>query len=97
EVSVIIRTKAHANAPEDFKRTFVSQDKTVTVRATWPTQAAHIEVAPPADTAPALIDSARPTTDADKTALINALKEANKTPEGASKFPENTDFNVAEN
>ncbi|WP_105129548.1 YSIRK-type signal peptide-containing protein [Streptococcus suis] len=31
EVSVIIRTKAHANAPEDFKRTFVSQDKTVTV------------------------------------------------------------------
>uniref|UniRef100_UPI0018908D90 Rib/alpha-like domain-containing protein n=3 Tax=Streptococcus suis TaxID=1307 RepID=UPI0018908D90 len=97
EVSVIIRTKAHANAPEDFKRTFVSQDKTVTVRATWPTQAAHIEVAPPADTAPALIDSARPTTDADKTALINALKEANKTPEGTSKFPENTRFDVAEN
>ncbi|MDG4521487.1 Rib/alpha-like domain-containing protein, partial [Streptococcus suis] len=97
EVSVIIRTKAHASASEEFKRTFVSQDKTVTVRATWPTQAAHIEVAPPADTAPALIDSARPTTDADKTALINALKEANKTPEGASKFPENTDFNVAEN
>ncbi|WP_161948392.1 Rib/alpha-like domain-containing protein [Streptococcus suis] len=97
DIPVIIRTKAHANAPEDFKRTFVSQDKTVTVRATWPTQAAHIEVVPPANTAPALIDSARPTTDADKTALINALKEANKTPEGASKFPENTDFNVAEN
>ncbi|MGQ7339180.1 Rib/alpha-like domain-containing protein [Streptococcus suis] len=97
EVSVIIRTKAHANAPEDFKRTFVSQDKTVTVRATWPTQAAHIEVAPPADTAPALIDSARPTTETDKNALINALKEANKTPEGTSKFPENTRFDVAEN
>ncbi|MGU7931041.1 Rib/alpha-like domain-containing protein, partial [Streptococcus suis] len=97
DIPVIIRTKAHANAPEDFKRTFVSQDKTVTVRATWPTQAAHIEVVPPANTAPALIDSARPTTEADKNALINALKEANKTPEGASKFPENTDFNVAEN
>ncbi|MGU7901979.1 Rib/alpha-like domain-containing protein, partial [Streptococcus suis] len=97
DIPVIIRTKAHANAPEDFKRTFVSQDKTVTVRATWPTQAAHIEVVPPANTAPALIDSARPTTDADKTALINALKEANKTPEGTSKFPENTRFDVAEN
>ncbi|NQQ29976.1 hypothetical protein HO878_12355, partial [Streptococcus suis] len=96
EVSVTIRTKAHASAPDSFKQSFVSQEKTVTVRATWPTQAAHIEVAPPADTAPALIDSARPTTDADKTALINALKEANKTPEGTSKFPENTDFSVAE-
>ncbi|NQP51915.1 YSIRK-type signal peptide-containing protein [Streptococcus suis] len=97
DIPVIIRTKAHANAPEDFKRTFVSQDKTVTVRATWPTQAAHIEVVPPANTAPALIDSARPTTEADKNALINALKEANKTPEGTSKFPENTRFDVAEN
>ncbi|HFI0725285.1 TPA: Rib/alpha-like domain-containing protein, partial [Streptococcus suis] len=97
DIPVIIRTKAHANAPEDFKRTFVSQDKTVTVRATWPTQAAHIEVVPPANTAPALIDGAAPTTDADKTALINALKEANKTPEGTSKFPENTRFDVAEN
>ncbi|WP_206597613.1 Rib/alpha-like domain-containing protein, partial [Streptococcus suis] len=65
--------------------------------ATWPTQAAHIEVVPPANTAPALIDGAAPTTDADKTALINALKEANKTPEGTSKFPENTRFDVAEN
>ncbi|WP_044777333.1 Rib/alpha-like domain-containing protein, partial [Streptococcus suis] len=63
----------------------------------WPTQAAHIEVVPPANTAPALIDSARPTTEADKNALINALKEANKTPEGTSKFPENTRFDVAEN
>ncbi|HEM6288607.1 TPA: hypothetical protein U2D00_002191, partial [Streptococcus suis] len=96
-VSVTIRTKAHANAPEDFKRTFVSQDKTVTVRVTWPTQAAHIEVVPPAATAPVLIDNPRPTTEADKTALINALKEANKTPEGTSKFPENTRFDVAEN
>ncbi|HEL1662066.1 TPA: GA module-containing protein [Streptococcus suis] len=96
DIPVIIRTKAHANAPEDFKRTFVSQDKTVTVRATWPTQAAHIEVVPPANTAPALIDSARPTTETDKNALINALKEANKTPEGTSKFPENTTFDVAE-
>ncbi|HFI0562218.1 TPA: Rib/alpha-like domain-containing protein, partial [Streptococcus suis] len=42
-------------------------------------------------------DGAAPTTDADKTALINALKEANKTPEGTSKFPENTRFDVAEN
>ncbi|HEM3582289.1 TPA: FIVAR domain-containing protein, partial [Streptococcus suis] len=97
DISVIIRTKAHANAPENFKQTFVSQDKTVTVRATWPTQAAHIEVVPPAETDPALIDSARPTTETDKTALINALKEANKTPEGTSKFPENTRFDVAEN
>ncbi|WP_194964899.1 Rib/alpha-like domain-containing protein, partial [Streptococcus suis] len=96
DISVIIRTKAHANAPENFKQTFVSQDKTVTVRATWPTQATHIEVVPPANTAPALIDSARPTTEADKNALINALKEANKTPEGTSKFPENTTFDVAE-
>ncbi|WP_180273271.1 Rib/alpha-like domain-containing protein, partial [Streptococcus suis] len=96
DIPVIIRTKAHANAPEDFKRTFVSQDKTVTVRATWPTQAAHIEVVPPANTAPALIDSARPTTETDKNALINALKEANKTPEGTSKFPENTTFDVSE-
>ncbi|WP_032502581.1 Rib/alpha-like domain-containing protein, partial [Streptococcus suis] len=96
DIPVIIRTKAHANAPEDFKRTFVSQDKTVTVRATWPTQAAHIEVVPPANTAPALIDSARPTTETDKNALINALKEDNKTPEGTSKFPENTTFDVAE-
>ncbi|WP_185738550.1 Rib/alpha-like domain-containing protein, partial [Streptococcus suis] len=54
-------------------------------------------IEPIAPTQQVLIDSARPTTDADKTALINALKEANKTPEGASKFPENTDFNVAEN
>ncbi|WP_099870994.1 Rib/alpha-like domain-containing protein, partial [Streptococcus suis] len=97
EVPVIIRTKAHANAPENFKQSFVSQDKTVTVRATWPTQAAHIEVVPPAATAPALIDGAAPTTEEDKTALINALKEANKTPEGTSKFPENTRFDVAEN
>ncbi|HEL2299688.1 TPA: LPXTG cell wall anchor domain-containing protein, partial [Streptococcus suis] len=96
DISVIIRTKAHANAPENFKQTFVSQDKTVTVRATWPTQAAHIEVVPPAETDPALIDSARPTTETDKNALINALKEANKTPEGTSKFPENTTFDVAE-
>ncbi|HEM4551960.1 TPA: hypothetical protein U1Z41_002348, partial [Streptococcus suis] len=96
-VSVTIRTKAHANASEDFKQTFVSQDKTVTVRVTWPTQAAHIEVVPPAETDPVLIDSARPTTETDKNALINALKEANKTPEGASKFPENTRFDVAEN
>ncbi|NQM36922.1 YSIRK-type signal peptide-containing protein, partial [Streptococcus suis] len=97
DIPVTIRTKAHANASEDFKQTFVSQDKTVTVRATWPTQAAHIEVVPPANTAPVLIDSARPTTETDKTALINALKEANKTPEGTSKFPENTTFDVAEN
>ncbi|HEM5050672.1 TPA: FIVAR domain-containing protein, partial [Streptococcus suis] len=97
EVPVIIRTKAHASASEEFKRTFVSQDKTVTVRATWPTQADNIEVTAPADTTPVLIDGASPTTDADKTALINALKEANKTPEGASKFPENTRFDVAEN
>ncbi|HEP1817035.1 TPA: GA module-containing protein [Streptococcus suis] len=96
DIPVTIRTKAHANASEDFKQTFVSQDKTVTVRATWPTQAAHIEVVPPANTAPVLIDSARPTTETDKTALINALKEANKTPEGTSKFPENTTFDVAE-
>ncbi|HEP1828597.1 TPA: GA module-containing protein, partial [Streptococcus suis] len=97
DIPVTIRTKAHANASEDFKQTFVSQDKTVTVRATWPTQAAHIEVVPPAETDPVLIDSARPTTETDKNALINALKEANKTPEGASKFPENTTFDVAEN
>ncbi|MGQ7460559.1 Rib/alpha-like domain-containing protein [Streptococcus suis] len=97
EVPVIIRTKAHASASEEFKRTFVSQDKTVTVRATWPTQADNIEVTAPADTTPVLIDGARPTSEADKTALINALKEANKTPEGASKFPENTRFDVAEN
>ncbi|HEL2175429.1 TPA: GA module-containing protein [Streptococcus suis] len=96
DIPVTIRTKAHANASEDFKQTFVSQDKTVTVRATWPTQAAHIEVVPPANTAPVLIDSARPTTETDKTALINALKEANKTSEGTSKFPENTTFDVAE-
>ncbi|MBY5029250.1 GA module-containing protein, partial [Streptococcus suis] len=97
EVPVIIRTKAHASASEEFKRTFVSQDKTVTVRATWPTQADNIEVTAPADTTPVLIDGARPTSEADKTALINALKEANKTPEGTSKFPENTRFDVAEN
>ncbi|WP_256787484.1 Rib/alpha-like domain-containing protein [Streptococcus suis] len=96
DIPVTIRTKAHANASEDFKQTFVSQDKTVTVRATWPTQAAHIEVVPPAETDPVLIDSARPTTETDKNALINALKEANKTPEGTSKFPENTTFDVAE-
>ncbi|MEG3344057.1 Rib/alpha-like domain-containing protein, partial [Streptococcus suis] len=54
-------------------------------------------IEPIAPTQQALIDGAAPTTDADKTALINALKEANKTPEGTSKFPENTDFNVAEN
>ncbi|MGU7937065.1 Rib/alpha-like domain-containing protein [Streptococcus suis] len=97
EVPVIIRTKAHASASEEFKRTFVSQDKTVTVRATWPTQADNIEVTAPADTTPVLIDGARPTSEADKTALIDALKEANKTPEGTSKFPENTRFDVAEN
>ncbi|HFI0802913.1 TPA: Rib/alpha-like domain-containing protein [Streptococcus suis] len=97
DISVIIRTKAHANAPENFKQTFVSQDKTVTVRATWPTQADNIEVTAPADTTPVLIDGARPTSEADKTALIDALKEANKTPEGTSKFPENTRFDVAEN
>ncbi|HEL1656232.1 TPA: hypothetical protein TXN47_002354, partial [Streptococcus suis] len=39
---------------------------------------------------------ARPTTETDKNALINALKEDNKTPEGTSKFPENTTFDVAE-
>ncbi|HEL1656185.1 TPA: hypothetical protein TXN47_002298, partial [Streptococcus suis] len=38
----------------------------------------------------------RPTTETDKNALINALKEANKTPEDTSKFPENTTFDVAE-
>ncbi|HEP1802307.1 TPA: GA module-containing protein, partial [Streptococcus suis] len=54
-------------------------------------------IEPIAPTQQVLIDGAAPTTDADKTALINALKEANKTPEGASKFPENTDFSVAEN
>ncbi|HEL1838171.1 TPA: GA module-containing protein [Streptococcus suis] len=54
-------------------------------------------IEPIAPTQQALIDGAAPTTDADKTALINALKEANKTPEGTSKFPENTRFDVAEN
>ncbi|HEL1587546.1 TPA: GA module-containing protein, partial [Streptococcus suis] len=54
-------------------------------------------IEPIAPTQQVLIDGAAPTTDADKTALINALKEANKTPEGASKFPENTRFDVAEN
>ncbi|HEL1626198.1 TPA: GA module-containing protein, partial [Streptococcus suis] len=54
-------------------------------------------IEPIASTQQALIDGAAPTTDADKTALINALKEANKTPEGTSKFPENTRFDVAEN
>ncbi|HEM2768554.1 TPA: FIVAR domain-containing protein, partial [Streptococcus suis] len=54
-------------------------------------------IEPIAPTQQALIDSARPTTETDKTALINALKEANKTPEGTSKFPENTRFDVAEN
>ncbi|HFI0646169.1 TPA: Rib/alpha-like domain-containing protein, partial [Streptococcus suis] len=53
-------------------------------------------IEPIAPTQQALIDSARPTTEADKNALINALKEANKTPEGTSKFPENTTFDVAE-
>ncbi|HFI0420897.1 TPA: Rib/alpha-like domain-containing protein, partial [Streptococcus suis] len=53
-------------------------------------------IEPIAPTQQALIDSARPTTAADKNALINALKEANKTSEGTSKFPENTTFNVAE-
>ncbi|MGO0056807.1 Rib/alpha-like domain-containing protein, partial [Streptococcus suis] len=53
-------------------------------------------IEPIAPTQQALIDGAAPTTDADKTALINALKEANKTPEGTSKFPENTTFDVAE-
>ncbi|WP_366536232.1 Rib/alpha-like domain-containing protein [Streptococcus suis] len=53
-------------------------------------------IEPIAPTQQALIDSARPTTEADKNALINALKEANKTPEGISKFPENTTFDVAE-
>ncbi|HEM6233859.1 TPA: GA module-containing protein, partial [Streptococcus suis] len=91
EVPVIIRTKAHASASEEFKRTFVSQDKTVTVRATWPTQADNIEVTAPADTTPVLIDGASPTSEADKNALINALKAANP-----GKFPENTGFDVAE-
>ncbi|HFI0238023.1 TPA: Rib/alpha-like domain-containing protein, partial [Streptococcus suis] len=54
-------------------------------------------IEPIAPTQQALIDSAAPTTEADKTALINALKEANQTPEGTSKFPENTRFDVAEN
>ncbi|HFU3968361.1 TPA: Rib/alpha-like domain-containing protein, partial [Streptococcus suis] len=54
-------------------------------------------IEPIAPTQQALIDSARPTTETDKNALINALKEANKTPEGTSKFPENTRFDVAEN
>ncbi|HEM3198237.1 TPA: GA module-containing protein, partial [Streptococcus suis 14A] len=54
-------------------------------------------IEPIAPTQQVLIDGAAPTTDADKTALINALKEANKTPEGTSKFPENTRFDVAEN
>ncbi|HEL1793199.1 TPA: GA module-containing protein [Streptococcus suis] len=54
-------------------------------------------IEPIAPTQQVLIDSARPTTETDKNALINALKEANKTPEGTSKFPENTRFDVAEN
>ncbi|HEL1656705.1 TPA: GA module-containing protein [Streptococcus suis] len=54
-------------------------------------------IEPIAPTQQVLIDSARPTTETDKNALINALKEANKTPEGTSKFPENTTFDVAEN
>ncbi|HEL2438088.1 TPA: GA module-containing protein, partial [Streptococcus suis] len=53
-------------------------------------------IEPIAPTQQVLIDSARPTTETDKTALINALKEANKTSEGTSKFPENTTFDVAE-
>ncbi|HEL2475614.1 TPA: GA module-containing protein, partial [Streptococcus suis] len=53
-------------------------------------------IEPIAPTQQALIESARPTTETDKNALINALKEANKTPEGTSKFPENTRFDVAE-
>ncbi|KPA68949.1 hypothetical protein XK27_01190, partial [Streptococcus suis] len=54
-------------------------------------------IEPIAPTQQVLIDNPRPTTETDKNALINALKEANKTPEGTSKFPENTTFDVAEN
>ncbi|MFX4034934.1 Rib/alpha-like domain-containing protein [Streptococcus suis] len=53
-------------------------------------------IEPIAPTQQVLIDNPRPTTETDKNALINALKEANKTPEDTSKFPENTTFDVAE-
>ncbi|HEM2751271.1 TPA: GA module-containing protein, partial [Streptococcus suis] len=48
-------------------------------------------ITPVAPTAQTLIDGASPTSEADKNALINALKAANP-----GKFPENTGFDVAE-
>ncbi len=96
-VNAIVRLKAADVASDDFKNNFVAQDKVVPVTVNFVTYAATISETTPSDTNPVLINTTTPTTDEDKNALIEAVKNANKNEDNTSKFPNGTNFVADEN
>lgn len=94
-LTVTVRTKAPASMSEEERRNFISQEKTLDVKVSFNTLAE--EITPDVPQAPVLIDNTTVITEAEKNAIIEALKNANKIDENTSRFPSGTRYTVNTN